>query len=85
MAIKLKVLDTKVNFKIKDEGIVHFGAQEGIPIYPADYTGAYIVTPTEETQTLPTEGLMATHNVVVNPIPQNYGRITWNGSIITVS
>ena len=85
MAIRLKVLETNIKFKIKDEGIVRFGVQEGIPIYPADYTGAYTVTPTEETQTLPTEGLMMNRDVIVNPIPENYGRITWNGSVITVS
>lgn len=76
MAIRLKVLE---------ERTYRFKAEQGIPIFPADYTGAYTVTPTEETQTLATEGLMMNHNVVVNPIPQNYGRITWNGSIITVS
>ena len=49
------------------------------------YDGEYEVTPTEETQILPTVGLLMKHNVTVNPIPTNYGRITWNGSTITVS
>ena len=49
------------------------------------YEGTYTVTPTQETQVLLTEGLRMLQNVTVNPIPSNYGLITWNGSIITVS
>lgn len=49
------------------------------------YTGEYEVTPSAETQTLNTAGLRLTRNVTVNPIPQNYGLITWNGSFLTVS
>lgn len=49
------------------------------------YTGEYEVTPSAETQTLDTTGLRLTRPVTVNPIPQNYGLITWNGSFLTVS
>ena len=84
MAIKLKVQDTTVRLKAVDDTI-SLKTQTGIPIYPTHYTGAYEVTPSAETQTLSTEGLMMTSNVVVNPIPSNYGLITYNGSVITVS
>lgn len=49
------------------------------------YEGAYTVTPTAETQTLQTNGLRMTDNITIEPIPSNYGLITWNGSTITVS
>lgn len=49
------------------------------------YTGAYEVTPSAETQTLLTDGLRMTDNVVINPVPSNYGLITWDGTVITVS
>ena len=49
------------------------------------YTGEYTVTPSSEAQVLDTNGLRMTDNVTINPIPNNYGLITWNGSIITVS
>ena len=49
------------------------------------YTGEYEVTPSAETQTLNTAGLRLTRPVMVNPIPQNYGLITWNGSFLTIS
>ena len=49
------------------------------------YTGDYTVTPSKETQTLQTNNLRMLDNVTIEPIPSNYGLITWNGSIITVS
>lgn len=49
------------------------------------YSGSYTVTPSAETQVLSTADMILTENVVVNPIPSNYGLITWNGSILTVS
>ena len=53
----------------------------GVPKYEGDYE----ITPTSETQTVAIEGLMARQDIVINPIPQNYGLITWDGSTITVS
>lgn len=50
-----------------------------------EYEGPYEFTPTEETQTVECENMLTTENIVINPIPNNYGLITWNGSIITVS
>ncbi len=49
------------------------------------YAGPYEVTPTRETQVLPTAARTLARDVVVNPIPHNYGLITYNGSTITVS
>lgn len=52
---------------------------------PATYSGPLIVTPTEDTQTLDTGGKVVGGNIVIEPIPNNYGLITWNGSVLTVS
>ena len=49
------------------------------------YEGAYEWTPTGETQVIPIRAKKATADIVINPIPHNYGLITWNGSTITVS
>lgn len=49
------------------------------------YEGPYEVTPSSETQVLRTQQKMAIRNIIVNPIPSNYGLITWNGSVLTVS
>jgi hypothetical protein len=51
----------------------------------AIYTGAYEFTPTRETQVININHKEALRNITINPIPQNYGLITYNGSIITVS
>lgn len=52
--------------------------------YPV-YDGPMEVTPTQETQTLSTTMKSVLGDIVVNPIPSNYGLITWNGSTLTVS
>ncbi|MCR5372701.1 MAG: hypothetical protein K6E41_04470 [Solobacterium sp.] len=49
------------------------------------YTGPYEFTPTQETQIIPIGQKMASGNITVNPIPNNYGLITWNGAVLTVS
>ena len=49
------------------------------------YDGAYEWTPTQSTQTIEIANKKALDNIKINPIPQNYGLITWNGSTLTVS
>lgn len=49
------------------------------------YDGPYEFTPTEETQTIEIEERTARHDITINPIPSNYGLITWNGVTLTVS
>ena len=49
------------------------------------YEGPYTATPGPEPQTIPTEGLFMEHDFTVAAIPNNYGLITWNGSVLTVS
>jgi hypothetical protein len=50
-----------------------------------DYDGEYDITPSSAAQVFQTEGKRVLHDFVVEPIPQNYGLITYNGSTITVS
>lgn len=49
------------------------------------YEGAYEVTPGPEAVVLETAGRAMAENVTINPIPSNYGLISWNGSTLTVS
>lgn len=49
------------------------------------YTGATTITPTQYTQILETQYTSVFENITINPIPSNYGLITWNGSTLTVS
>ena len=48
------------------------------------YDGDYEITPSASSQTISIEGLTARQDIVINPIPSNYGEIVWDGSIITV-
>lgn len=49
------------------------------------YEGAMEWTPSAQAQTIEIANKKAQDNIVINPIPNNYGLITWNGSILTVS
>lgn len=49
------------------------------------YEGPYEFMPTDEAQTVEIENLMATENITINPIPSNYGHISWDGATLTVS
>lgn len=49
------------------------------------FTGEYAITPTTEAQVLSTKNLWMTDNITIEPVPQNYGLITWDGSVITVT
>lgn len=51
----------------------------------SEYTGEYEVTPSSETQVIPIANFIATQNIIVNPVPQNYGLVSWNGSYLTIS
>lgn len=51
----------------------------------AVYDGDYSVTPSGEEQVLNTEGLQMNQNVVIKPIPSNYGLIEYDGSRIRIS
>lgn len=48
------------------------------------YPGPYEFTPAAAAQTIEISGLMATADITINPIPSNYGLITWNGATLTV-
>lgn len=49
------------------------------------YNGSYIFTPNKENQTIETNNKFLTENIIINSIPSNYGLISWDGSILTVS
>lgn len=50
-----------------------------------DYEGEYNVTPTTEDQVLATADKRLLLDITVAAIPNNYGLITYNGAVITVS
>jgi hypothetical protein len=84
-----------ITLHVQDSGAInlHVGGVNDVPlnigatVYGGGmpYSGDYSVTPTEQGQTLPTAARQLNANIVIEPIPNNYGLITWNGSRIMVS
>lgn len=74
--------DMSLNIPVDGEaGTVIKVTEHDLPVY----SGQTEITPSEEAQTLQTANMAVLQNIVINPIPSNYGRITWNGSTLTVS
>lgn len=66
------------------------GADTGTPVVKEyvdveNYMGDYVFTPGDEDQIVPIGGYRATQDITVKAIPSNYGKITYNGAILTVS
>jgi len=75
-------LDGDVSLILPEAG--EMGVVTAFREYPA-YTGPLEFTPSEEQQTIDAAGKAVLENLVINPIPNNYGLITWDGRVITVS
>lgn len=86
----------RINAEVSLNGGVSASASVGVKtisanaaVYKAQslipYTGEYEFTPSSEEQTIPIYGKVASADIVINPIPSNYGLISWNGSTLTVS
>lgn len=52
---------------------------------PPQYTGPTEFAPNQGYQTIETHDKMLLTDIIIDPIPSNYGLVTWDGSTITVS
>ena len=78
------VLDGEMSLDIHMDGeleVVVKVTEHDLPIY----TGNTEIIPSDETQILQTESTTVLQNIIINAIPSNYGKITWNGATLTVS
>ena len=50
-----------------------------------EYSGPYEFTPGNAPQVVEIANKIATADITIGPIPDNYGLITWDGSTLTVS
>lgn len=65
-----------------------WSAGEYVEMHIADlpeYDGPTSVVPSGSAQVLPTAGRAVLADITIEPIPQNYGLITWDGSVLMVS
>lgn len=74
-----------VTFSFQDAPSFHMDVGTVVHGDVVKYDGPYELTPGEEAQVLPTQGFTMAEDFVINPIPSNYGLITYDGSTITVS
>lgn len=87
MAVKMRISTQRVamgveptvaRMTVEEARLVHVG---GSP-----YEGAYEITPSQQRQVLPTQFKTMQENLVINPIPENYGLVTYDqNKTITVS
>lgn len=73
-----EICDDEVQYEAEIETAI---AEVSLPLYE----GETEFTPSSEMQVIPTKGTSMMNNIVINPVPDNYGLITWNGSVLTVS
>lgn len=77
-----------VTLDVPGSAPVEWGASEYMPVVSTDaptYEGPYEATPTSDTQVFATGRKLMVREFTVNPIPSNYGLVTWNGQTLTVS
>lgn len=83
--IDVVVLDDFVTVDIYQDEIVVENDGYAIIETSEQYDGEHIFTPTASTQVVPIAGKTSLQDIVINPIPNNYGLITYDGFGITVS
>ena len=76
---------SRITGVLRGVGRVSGGISKPTTAQVEEYTGAYEFTPTRSTQVIEIANKKATADITINPIPKNYGLITWNGSVLTVS
>lgn len=75
--------------EIQDEDALDFILESGCAIITyidtSVYDGPYHLIPTQHEQRLFTTDRILLQDITVDAIPSNYGLITWNGTVLTVS
>lgn len=73
--------------QVEEDQPLTFDVDEYVSYIPqsAEYTGPYVIVPAWHEQTIPTAGTTPAQDIVVSPIPSNYGLITWTGQALMVS
>lgn len=51
-------------------------------IRPPEYDGPYTFTPNESSYIFNTSGKMVGNDIVIDPIPDNYARMSWDGTVL---
>ena len=80
-----------VNVQLESTGVLQaaISAEQNLTgvlsIAGATYTGDVDFTPQENKQVVYCAGRVMSQNIVIEPIPSNYGKIAWDGVSLHVS
>ena len=87
MAVFEAVFHGDETFSATFDGTQTFGATFNtvVEVMGDVYSGSMEWTPTKETQTIPVDGLNMAGNITINPIPNNYALVEYDGSMIRFS
>lgn len=80
--------DEPIGLAVDDDVGIEWGSDEYIRTHSTDYPtydGQTEFTPSRESQVVETTAHVLLADIVINPIPSNYGLIQWNGAVLTVS
>lgn len=89
LSFKMDGQKAHLNFKINEQKIPlrfkHFLGVTQLGDDVESYMGEYVATPTDKVQSFPTRGKMMGRDFIVNPIPEEYGRVIYDSrGIITI-
>ena len=74
-----------VQMNVSEDGTLNMAVSAGYSAGEEPYTGEYVFTPGDEETVAQTKRKYLSEDIVIRKVPSNYGRIGWNGSVLTVS
>ena len=76
MNIPVRAAVTEVSIPAVPSAAIEIGSEA--------YRGTYEFTPTGETQTVAVQNKVMLQDITINPIPNNYGKVSWDGATIMI-
>lgn len=74
----------EVSGSLSARGVISGAVTAGGSALPS-YEGPTEVTPGDAAQVLATKNTTLLEDITVGPVPAGYGKISWDGSVLTVS
>lgn len=88
IALELEVSSPSCELAVTMDTAVDLGISTAIEVLASPvpvWDGSTEFIASDTAQVIHTNGYRFIEDIVIDPIPHNYGKITWNGSVITVS
>ena len=84
LRVNMTVDTSQTSYRVGVNSNLHSISMKSALTFAPLYQGVYEMYPSLEEQTLHTQEYLLTRDIVVKPVPSNYGRITYNGSYLLV-